>query len=89
MENVTVAMSLQPSDDEEDEVTLKPLFSISVPKLEFDVQQSIYVVWEKLADVAKGSFSNTLKYIFKEVDVTTGEMEEDGYEDEYLVSNAW
>lgn len=86
MENVTVAMNLQPSDDEDEEgPTLKPLLSISVPKLEFEVPQSVYIVWDKLADVAKGTFSNTLKFIFKEVDVTTGEMDEEGYEDEYEV----
>lgn len=34
-----------------------------------------------------GSFSCTLKFIVKDCDPNTGEADDDGYEDEYVVSS--
>jgi coatomer protein complex subunit gamma len=46
------------------------------------------VVFEKPAGVpAVGKFSNTLTFVVKEVDPSTGEAEDDGVEDEYQLED--
>ncbi|GAB2267303.1 hypothetical protein Dimus_002289 [Dionaea muscipula] len=78
LENVTIIVDS--SDAEEfDEVASKPLKS-----LPFNVPGQIFVSFQKPAGVPTvGKFSNTLRFIVKEVDPATGEAEEDGVEDEY------
>ncbi|XP_047320130.1 coatomer subunit gamma-2-like [Impatiens glandulifera] len=78
LENVSVIVDA--SDAEEfSEVALKPLKS-----LPYDSPGQTFVGFEKPAAVpAIGKFSNTLKFIVKEVDPTSGEADEEGVEDEY------
>ncbi|KAL9253317.1 Coatomer subunit gamma-like protein [Drosera capensis] len=78
LENVAVIVDA--SDAEEfNEVASKPLKS-----LPFDVSGQTFVSFQKPKGVpAAGKFSNTLTFIVKEVDPSTGEAEEDGVEDEY------
>ncbi|GAB2222537.1 hypothetical protein Droror1_Dr00016655 [Drosera rotundifolia] len=75
-----VAVIIDASDAEEfNEVASKPLKS-----LPFDVSGQTFVSFQKPKGVpAAGKFSNTLTFIVKEVDPSTGEAEEDGVEDEY------
>ncbi|WWC88501.1 uncharacterized protein L201_003412 [Kwoniella dendrophila CBS 6074] len=49
--------------------------------------QQIYVSFtrENPEEYAQGTFTNTLKFISKEIDPNSGEPEEDGYDDEYQV----
>ncbi|KAK4164162.1 putative coatomer subunit gamma [Cladorrhinum sp. PSN259] len=83
LENVTVAVT--PSDEEE----LEELFFVGAPRLDTDVPGKIYVAFQKVngeGALPTTTFSNTLKFTSKEIDPTTGEPEESGYDDEYEVS---
>ena len=85
MENVTVVM--QP---ESDDSTLAEEFVVQIPKLPYDQPGSVYVAFKRTnpEDYTLCSFSNTLKFLVKECDPSTGESNEDGYDDEYLVWTA-
>ncbi|EEE58633.1 hypothetical protein OsJ_09998 [Oryza sativa Japonica Group] len=82
LENVTVYVDA--TDAEEfSEVCSKPLRS-----LPYDSPGQIFVAFEKPEHVpATGKFSNVLKFIVKEVDTSTGEVDEDGVEDEYQIED--
>ncbi|CAB4485224.1 uncharacterized protein OCT59_003972 [Rhizophagus irregularis] len=85
LENVTVVM--QP---ESDEGTLVEEFVIPATKLPYDQPSSIYVAFKRTnpEEYTLGSFSNTLKFLVKDCDPSTGEADEgEGYEDEYLVED--
>uniref|UniRef100_A0A5B6YRA2 Coatomer subunit gamma n=1 Tax=Davidia involucrata TaxID=16924 RepID=A0A5B6YRA2_DAVIN len=82
LENVTVIVDASEAE-EFSEVASKPLRS-----LPYDSPGQTFVAFEKPDGVpAVGKFSNTLKFIVKEVDPTTGEAEEDGVEDEYQLED--
>ncbi|KDQ14000.1 hypothetical protein BOTBODRAFT_175125 [Botryobasidium botryosum FD-172 SS1] len=81
LEQVSVIM--QPSSDE---VDLTEDFIIPIPSLSSANSPSVvYVSFTRNSpeEYALGSFQCTLKFVSKEVDPTSGEPEEDGYEDEY------
>lgn len=84
LENVEMVMQI----DDEDAGLVK-LFEIPAPKLEYDVQGQIYVAYERedIDDFPIASFTNTLKFVVKDCDPTTGEPDEEGYEDEYQVED--
>lgn len=86
LENVTVLAS--PSED--DEASLEEEFIIPAPALKTNEPGVAYVAFKKLEGESLfpiTTFSNVLKFTSKEVDPTTGEPEEGGYEDEYEVEN--
>ncbi|CAK7562894.1 MAG: coatomer subunit gamma [Sporothrix epigloea] len=83
LENVSVVAT--PSDEEE----LEEVFILQAERLATDEPGKVYVALRKIgaADALPAStFSNVLKFTSKEIDPTTGEPEESGYEDEYEVS---
>ncbi|KAM0832737.1 hypothetical protein ACQ4PT_064711 [Festuca glaucescens] len=82
LEDVTVYVDA--TDAEEfSEVCSKPLKS-----LPYDSPGQIFVAFEKPEHVpATGKFSNVLKFIVKEVDTSSGEVDEDGVEDEYQIED--
>ena len=83
LENVSVMAT--PSDEEE----LEEVFIVQAEKLETDVPGKIYVAFQKVngeGSLPVSTFSNVLKFTSKEIDPTTNEPEESGYEDEYEVS---
>ncbi|CAG8661732.1 20790_t:CDS:10, partial [Racocetra persica] len=84
LENVSVVM--QP---ESDDIGLEEEFVIPTAKLAYDQPGSVYVAFKRtnLDEYPLGSFSNTLKFVVKDCDPTTGEPSEEGYEDEYLVED--
>ncbi|KAI9485580.1 MAG: adaptin N terminal region-domain-containing protein [Benjaminiella poitrasii] len=83
LENVEMVMEM---DDEE--AGLVPLFEIPAPKLEYNVPGNIYVAYERQEDEFPAvAFINTLKFIIKDCDPTTGEPDEEGFEDEYQVED--
>jgi len=49
------------------------------------VGQCFTVLSRPEGSLASGKIANVLKFRVKEIDPTTGEAEEDGYEDEYQV----
>ncbi|KAF2397340.1 coatomer subunit gamma [Trichodelitschia bisporula] len=76
--------------DEDGESGLEEDFIIPVPKLETNVPGTVYVSFKKVegegAFVAT-TFTNILKFTSKEIDPTTNEPEDGGYEDEYQVED--
>ncbi|KAJ6671357.1 COATOMER SUBUNIT GAMMA [Salix viminalis] len=82
LENVSVIVDLSEADDFA-EVLSKPVRS-----LPYDTPGQTFVAFEKPEGItAVGKFSNTLRFIVKEVDPTTSEAEEDGVEDEYQLED--
>ncbi|KAI5464269.1 adaptin N terminal region-domain-containing protein [Mariannaea sp. PMI_226] len=83
LENVSVVAT--PSDEEE----LEEVFIIQAEKLETDVPGKVYVAFKKVGgegSLAVSTFSNILRFTSKEIDPSSGEPEETGYDDEYEVS---
>jgi coatomer protein complex subunit gamma len=81
-----VSIVATPSDEEE----LEEDFIIPAAKLATDEPGTIYVSFKKNAGEASfpsSSFTNVLKFTTKEIDPTTGEPEETGYDDEYQVED--
>lgn len=84
LENVTVIAS--PSEDD----VLEDDFIIPAPKLSPNEPGVVYVAFKKLGgehSVPVTSFTNILKFTSKEIDPTSGEPEETGYDDEYQVED--
>jgi len=83
LENVSVVAT--PGDDEE----LEEVFIIQAEKLDTDVPGKVYVAFHKASgegSLPVSTFSNILKFTSKEIDPTTNEPEEKGYDDEYEVA---
>ncbi|KAF8095878.1 hypothetical protein N665_0320s0007 [Sinapis alba] len=82
LERVNVIVDASEAE-EFSEVTSKALNS-----LPYDSAGQTFVAFEKPAGVpALGKFSNTLTFVVKEVDPSTGEAEDDGVEDEYQLED--
>ncbi|CAH9079627.1 unnamed protein product [Cuscuta epithymum] len=82
LENVSVIVDASEAE-EFSETASKPLDS-----LPYDTPGRSFVAFEKPEGVpAVGKFSNTLRFLVKEVDPSTGEAEEDGVEDEYQLED--
>ena len=81
LEQVSVLMTPSP------ETALTEDFIIPIPSLGPSTSGTVYVSFTRDApdDYALGSFSNSLKFISKELDPESGEPEEEGYDDEYQV----
>ncbi|KAJ9657802.1 coatomer subunit gamma [Neophaeococcomyces mojaviensis] len=74
-----------PSDDEEG---LEDDFVIPAPALKTNEPGIVYVAFKKTGgedSFPVTSFTNALKFTSKEIDPTTGEAEDGGYEDEYEI----
>ncbi|KAL2037859.1 hypothetical protein N7G274_009333 [Stereocaulon virgatum] len=82
-----VSVIATPAEDEDQ--ALEEDFTISVSKVTLDIPGTVFVTFKKTADVAYPvtSFTNILKFTSKEIDPTTGEPDESGYEDEYQVED--
>jgi coatomer protein complex subunit gamma len=84
LEEVSVVAS--PSEEED----LEEDFIIPAAKLATDEPGTVYVSFRKAngeSSFPVSSFTNVLKFTTKEIDPTTGEPEESGYEDEYQVED--
>ncbi|CAN0866802.1 Coatomer subunit gamma [Linum grandiflorum] len=78
LEDVSVAVDFSEAEE------FSFVLSKSLNSLPYDIPGQTFVVFEKPEGVpAVGTFSNTLRFIVKEVDPSTGEADEDGVEDEY------
>jgi coatomer subunit gamma len=85
LDNVTVLAA--PS--EEAEPVLEEEFIIPAPRLKTNEPGVVYVAFKKAEGQAYPitTFSNMLKFTSKEIDPTSGEPEDSGYDDEYEVEN--
>ncbi|OBZ91477.1 Coatomer subunit gamma-2 [Choanephora cucurbitarum] len=84
LENVEMIMQI-----DYEEAGLVRVLEIPAAQLAYDVPGQIYVGYEREDpdDYPIASFSNSLKFIIKDCDPTTGEPDEEGYEDEYQVED--
>ncbi|MCJ1402084.1 coatomer subunit gamma [Xylographa trunciseda] len=84
LEDVSVAAT--PSEEDE---SLEEEFIIPVSRLNTDEPGTIYVSFKKIGEspFAVTSFTNVLKFTSKEIDPTTGEPDQSGYDDEYEVES--
>lgn len=83
LENVSVLAG--PSDEEE----LEEVFIIEAEKLSQNEPGKVYVAFKKAGgeeSLPVVSFTNSLKFTSKEIDPSTNEPEESGYDDEYEVA---
>ena len=82
-------VSVVASPAEEEEPALEEEFSIPAAKLTPDIPGTVFVSFKKSDDIAYPvtSFTNVLKFTSKEIDPTTGEPDDTGYEDEYQVED--
>ncbi|OLL24229.1 putative coatomer subunit gamma [Neolecta irregularis DAH-3] len=78
LENVSIVAS--PSEE------FQELFIIPAPKITPEIAGTIYVAFSKTG-FPMGNFSNSLKFTSKEVDPTTGELDQAGYDDEYEIED--
>ena len=69
----------------EDEEALEEEFLVPVSRLSSDEQGTVFVSFKKVGDspYPVTSFTNTLKFTSKEIDPSSGEPDDTGYEDEY------
>ncbi|KAL4906620.1 hypothetical protein BDW74DRAFT_135768 [Aspergillus multicolor] len=84
LEDVTVVAT--PSEED----ILEEEFIVPAPKLSTNEPGVVYVTFKKLEgeqSVPVISFTNNLKFTSKEIDPTTGDPEDSGYEDEYQVND--
>lgn len=83
LENVSIVAT--PVEDEE----LEEVFIMQAEKLATNEPGKVYVALKKAAGAGSmpvSSFSNILKFTSKEIDPSTNEPEDSGYDDEYEVS---
>jgi len=84
LEDVSVVAA--PSEED----VLEEDFIVPAPKLVTNEPGIVYVAFKKVGGEKSfpvTSFTNNLKFTSKEIDPTTGEPEEGGYEDEYQVED--
>jgi coatomer protein complex subunit gamma len=86
LEDVSVVAT---SSEDDDEAGLEPEFTIPVAKLASEEPGTVYVSFKKSDESSfpVTSFTNSLKFNSKEIDPTTGEPQESGYDDEYQVED--
>ena len=84
LEEVSVVVT--PAEDDE---PLEEEFIIPVSKLPTDQPGTVYVSFRKAGDTVypTTSFTNVLKFTSKEIDPTSGEPDQTGYDDEYQVED--
>ena len=90
-----VSVVVTPSEPDEDgesggAAPLEEDFIIPIPKLATDAPGTAYVAFKRSGAgpaFAATSFSNSLKFTSREIDPSTGEPEDGGYEDDYQVED--
>jgi coatomer protein complex subunit gamma len=83
LENVTVCM-----ENEDEECELDQELVVPIESVPYGVPGVTYVCFRRdESTIPVGSYSCRLKYTVKDVDVDTGEADEEGYEDEYEVDS--
>ncbi|CAD0109666.1 unnamed protein product [Aureobasidium uvarum] len=73
--------------DESEEIGLEEEFTIPAPMLKTDEPGTVYVSFKRPEgqEFSAANFTNVLKFTSKEIDPSTNEPEEHGYEDEYEI----
>ena len=81
----TVLEDISFKSEPEDEESLEEEFLVPVAKLTTDAEGTVFVSFKKIAEspYPVTTFTNTLKFTSKEIDPSSGEPDDTGYEDEY------
>ncbi|EME38655.1 hypothetical protein DOTSEDRAFT_180497 [Dothistroma septosporum NZE10] len=88
LSDVTVISNPSPGEEGEEPALEDDGFIIPVPLLKADEPGTVYTSFSRPADsFVPASFTNVLKFTLKEIDPTTSEPEEGGYDDEYQVED--
>ncbi|KAK9479463.1 adaptin N terminal region-domain-containing protein [Lipomyces japonicus] len=93
LEDVSVVATPTPEDgdDEEEEEGRSYVeeFIITIPRLDPETTGTVYVAFTRPSTTAYAStsFASTLRFTSKEIDPSSGEPEDEGYEDEYQVED--
>lgn len=88
LSDVSVICTPSSPDEEEESALVDDGFVIPVDLLKSDEPGTVYVSFSKPpGQFVAASFTNVLKFTLKEIDPTTGEPEEGGYEDEYQTND--
>jgi coatomer protein complex subunit gamma len=88
LSDVSVICTPAASEDEEESELVDDGFVIPIDLLRADEPGSVYVSFSKPAEsYVAASFTNVLKFTLKEIDPTTQEPEDSGYDDEYQVTD--
>lgn len=82
-----VSVICTPSADEDGASPLEEEFLIPAPQLKTDEPGTVYVAFRRPPGFVASSLGNVLKFTSKEIDPSTGEPEDGGYEDEYEVED--
>ena len=84
LEDVSVALELAEAEAFEEVCT------IPAPSMPYDEPQQCYVLLAyQGGTMPYGAIQPTLKFVVKEIDPSTGECEEEGYEDEYPLEDVY
>ncbi|PWW72760.1 Coatomer, gamma subunit [Tuber magnatum] len=90
LEDVSMVATPADPEDEEQALGLEEDFIIPVPKLATEEVGTIYVSFKRTGEESNytvTTFANVLKFTLKEIDPSTGEPEDQGFEDEYQVED--
>lgn len=87
--DVSMLCTATASGEDDEAAALEEEFIIPVPLLKSDEPGTVYVSFAKPADdgFPVASFTNVLKFQLREINPTTSEPEESGYDDEYQVED--
>jgi coatomer subunit gamma len=84
LENVSMEVDLAEMEDVEDVAGLM----VPLKRMPHNSAAPAFVVLRREeGSLSRGAIPTTMKFTVKEVDATTGEVEEDGYEDEYTLED--
>lgn len=89
LSDVGLVCTASAGEDGEEASGLEDEFFIPIPLLRQDEPGTVYVSFKRPEGevFTAATFSNVLKFTLKEIDPTTNEPEESGYEDEYQVED--
>ena len=84
-----VCTATSPSEDDGEASSLEDEFFIPVPLLRTDEPGTVYVSFARPPGekFTAATFTNLLKFTLREIDPSTGEPEDGGYEDDYQVED--
>jgi hypothetical protein len=87
--DVSVLSTSLNAEDADEVAPLEEDFLIPVARLNTSEPGTVYVAFKNAsgASYPSSTFTNILKFTSKEIDPSTGEPEEEGYEDEYQVED--
>ncbi|GAB7339965.1 hypothetical protein MBLNU457_6480t1 [Dothideomycetes sp. NU457] len=85
--DVSIVCTATSSSEDDSGSELEEEFIIPAPMLKTDEPGTVYVAFKRPQHFVSANVSNILKFTSKEIDPTTNEPEESGYDDEYEIED--